>query len=93
MSLPKHTSYPKKIYFATECYRIKFKKGLDCYGTTDAAKRLITIKLGMSRRQTLATLVHEILHVIEFEAPVKLKHKTIYKLERAIMEILIDNFL
>ena len=93
MKLPKASAYPKKIYFANECYKIKFKKGLDCYGTTNAHKRLITIKSGMSRRSTLATFIHELLHMIEFEAPLKLKHKMIYKLERAIVEIMIDNFL
>lgn len=63
------------------------------YGETDWVKKVITIKADMSRRETLSTLVHELLHVIEFEAPVKIKHKTIYKLEKAVVELLLDNFL
>ncbi len=93
MKLPRQSKYPKTIHFASECYRIKFKKDMDCYGETNAVKKTITIKSGMSRRETLTTLVHELLHVIEFEAPVKLKHKTVYKLEKAIVELLLDNFL
>jgi hypothetical protein len=93
IKLPKPSSYPKRIYFADECYSIKFKKKLDCYGKTCATKKAIIIKQGMSHRETLATFIHELLHLIEFEAPMKIKHKTVYKLEKAITEILLDNFL
>jgi hypothetical protein len=91
--LPKPKSYPKEIFFGSEKYKIKFKKNFDKYGETNAAKKTITIKAGMSRRTTMTTLIHELLHVLEFEIPVKIKHKTIYKLESAIMELLLDNFL
>lgn len=91
--LPKNSSYPTKIYFADECYSLKFKEKFHCYGETDGNKKTITIKSGMSRRATLATVIHELLHVIEFEAPIKMKHKTIYKLEQAIVELILDNFL
>ena len=85
--------YPKKIYFQGECYKVQFKKRLGCYGETNAKRKTIHIHSGMSPRETLATFIHELLHVVEFEGPVKLKHKTVYKLERAIMELLLDNFL
>lgn len=91
--LPKQNQYPKRIYFSNECYRIKFKKGLNCFGITDSEKKLITIKDGLSPRELLNTVIHELLHVIEFERPIKIKHKKIYKWERAIAELLIDNFL
>lgn len=93
MKLPKPRAYPKKIYFASECYRVRFKKGLNCYGKTDSNKKTVTIKHGMSERETLATFVHECLHVIEFETPLKIKHKMVYELEKAIVEMLLDNFL
>jgi len=91
--LPKQHHYPFKIYFGSECYKVKFKKNLDCYGKTNSSTKTITIKSGMSKRETFATFIHELLHVIEFEAPIKIKHKTIYKLERAITELILDNFL
>ena len=93
IKLPRQASYPKKVYFRDEVYYIKFKKNFHCYGETDPLKKVITIQSGMSARETLATLIHELLHVIEFESPLKVKHKMIYKLERAMVEILIDNFL
>lgn len=91
-TLPKNSAYPTKIYFADECYRIKFKENFYCYGETDGNKKTITIKSGMSRRATMATVIHELLHVIEFEVPLNIKHKTIYKLEQAIVELILDNF-
>lgn len=93
LKLPIQSKYPKVIHFGTEVYRIKFKKGLDCYGQTDPSKKTITIKHGLSPRMLLTTFVHELLHLCEFEHPVKIKHKTVYKLEQAIMELLLDNFL
>jgi len=93
IKLPEPRQYPKKVYFQNECYKIEFKKKLDCYGKTNAKNKTIHIKSGISARETLATFIHELLHVIEFEMPVRLKHKTVYKLEKAVLEILLDNFL
>ena len=93
MKLPKASSYPKSIYFGTEDYKIIFKKNFECFGETDPEAHTVTIKKGMSRRATLATFVHELLHVIEIEDSMKLSHATIYALEKAIVELLLDNFL
>lgn len=93
INLPHPKTYPKYIHFSDSVWHIKFKKNLNCYGLTSASKKTIYIKKGLSARQTLSTFIHELLHVIEFDHPVKLKHKTIYKLEAAILEILLDNFL
>ena len=93
MKLPPNESYPKKIYFQNGYYSVKFRKNFRYAGLTDANTKTITLCDGMSRRATFSTLIHELLHLIEFEYPVKLKHKTIYKLEQAITEIMLDNFL
>lgn len=90
--LPTQAQYPKKIYFSNEVYTIKFVKKLDCYGETDASKKTITIKDGLAPRALLCTVLHELLHVVEFEFPLKIKHKDVYDLEKALSELLIDNF-
>lgn len=93
---PKEKSYPKRIYFSNECYQIKFVKRFPNPRTcaeTCWAKKIIKIKSGMSPRETFSAIIHELLHVIEFEGPVKLKHKVVYKLEKFIFELLVDNFL
>lgn len=91
--LPIQRTYPKTISFGLETYKIKFSKRLKCYGMTDPETKTITIKAGLSPRLTLTTFIHELLHVVEFEHPLKISHKMVYELEKALVELLIDNFL
>ena len=83
--------YPTSLYIGGEEYTIRFCNIKHC-GDTNAATKMIRIRRGMSERETLATLVHELLHAGEFEFGIKVKHKAIYKFERAIMSLLLDNF-
>lgn len=85
--------YPKKVYLRGECYRVEFVKGLKNIGETDPTKKVIKIRKGMSKNETFRTYIHELLHFLEFEFPVKIKHKTVYKLEKAIFQLIIDNFI
>ena len=91
--LPSQEDYPKSITYDSETYHIVFKKHMKAFATTNSNSRIIKIRDGLPPRLLLATLIHEILHVIEFEYPLKLKHKTVFKLEEAITEIILDNFL
>ena len=61
-------------------------------GETDSNKREIRIKAGMSDNETFKTFIHEVLHFIEMEYPVKIKHSLVYELEQAIYEFVVDNF-
>lgn len=92
MKIPNIKDYPKTIHLRGETYKIRFVKKLGCMGETDAIKREIRIKAGMSKNETFRTAIHELLHFLEFEFPVKIKHKTVYKLEKAVFQLLIDNF-
>lgn len=90
--VPKIKDYPKKFYLKGACYKVKFIKNLEVLGETDPDKKTIKIRHGMSRHETFRTMIHEVLHLIEFEFPVDLPHKTVYKLEEAIFMFLMDNF-
>jgi hypothetical protein len=92
MKAPRQNKYPKKIHLKSATYRIKFVANLESIGETDALRREIRIRKNMSDNETLRTFIHEVLHFMEFEFPVKLKHKTVYKLEKAIFAFLMDNF-
>jgi hypothetical protein len=92
IKLPKPSQYPKKVFLRGESYRIVFVKNLEHIGETDPAKKVIRIRAGMSDNETFRTLVHELLHFLEFEWPVKIRHKQVYKLEKAIFQLIIDNF-
>lgn len=91
VKVPAIKDYPKQIYIRGESYKISFVKNLDCLGITDSGARTIKIKAGMSPHETFRTAIHEVLHAIEFSWPVKIKHKTVYKLEKAIFDVLLDN--
>jgi hypothetical protein len=91
MIVPKN--YPKYIYLRGDRYHLKFIKGLKAFGETDSGDLTIKIRAGMSKNETFRTFIHEILHVLEFSWPIKMKHKTIYKLEKAIFALLLDNFI
>lgn len=93
MRIPKISDYPKHVYLRSAVYKVRFVKNLKVLGETDAAKCEIRIRKGMSRNETFRTWIHEMLHFFEFEFPLNIKHKTVYKLEKAIFAFLMDNFL
>jgi hypothetical protein len=53
--------------------------------------RQIAIKTGLSKRETIKTFIHEVLHAIEFERGIKIQHKAIYQLEDAVFYLLFHN--
>jgi len=87
--------YPKTIEVLGETYKIKFVRRFkdDTVGLCDPNNHTITILKGMTKKETLCTFIHEVLHALSFEGDFKIKHKTIYSLERAIFELIMDNFL
>ena len=91
MKIPHIKDYPKKIYLKEAVYKIKFVKNLENLGETDPDKREIRIRKGMSRNETFRTMIHEVLHFMEFEWPFEIPHRTVYKLEEAVFCFLIDN--
>ncbi len=92
MQIPRKRDYPKVIYLRDDVYRVVFVKNLKPIGQTDATKKVIRIRAGLSRNETFRTFIHELLHVLEFSWPLKIKHKTVYKLEKALFQLFIDNF-
>lgn len=59
-----------------------------CMGICNGLTKTIIIKSNLSDRQTLETLIHELLHAICFEFDVRIPHKLIYALEAPIIRIL-----
>ena len=64
----------------------------DVAGYCEDEVKLIAISLNQSERERFSTLIHEGLHAIEKEYRLKLKHKTVYALEKALCQLLLDNF-
>lgn len=96
MRLPRIKDYPKSILVRDEEYRISFVKVIKGDPTTlgqcCSSECKIWIKKGQGPAETLKTFVHEVLHALEFEYKIKIKHRSVYRLEVAIFELLLANF-
>lgn len=88
--------YPKYLYVADERYQIKLVSKIpgesnNCMGLCDDGEKIIWIKKTLSPMGLFRTLMHEALHAIECEYDLKLKHKQVWALERALTALLVDN--
>lgn len=87
---------PKYFEIGRETWEIRWVnkfKDRQQVGESDPEKRIIRIRKGMTTKETWATLIHELLHAFEAEYDIKLKHKQIYELDRAVSEFIVDNFI
>lgn len=86
--------YPKHIHYGNVTYELTFTTLKGCLGDCDPNKRRIRIQKGMGKRKTLETLVHELLHLVEFEENIPgFTHWHIRKLDRGLTQLLLDNFI
>jgi len=96
MKLPKAEAYPKELHINEETYTVHVVKRIpgepaSTLGLCDFGTKQIHIKKA-SKAQMFRTLIHETLHAMECEYSMDLKHETVYKLERAIGDLLLMNF-
>lgn len=97
MKLPKVEQYPKFLEVRDEKYSIRIVDripGQDkhTFGLCDDDDKIIWLRKKQSRRGLFRTLLHELLHAIECEYNIKLKHKRINVLELALEALITDNF-
>lgn len=88
---------PDEVKVRNETYRILKAKGVllddpECVGYCDPEHRVIAINVEQTEKQQLRTFIHEILHALSDEFNIDIKHKSIYKLEKAIYRFIKDNF-
>lgn len=85
--------FPKKIRVTSRAtYKIiwvnRFLSDHEQSGECSPSPRRIYIRLGLSERERWYTLLHELLHAIEFEYGCDLGHPKINMLEKALYRIL-----
>jgi hypothetical protein len=94
MRLNGPNSYAREWLIGENIWRLKFVKKIDDQGTMglcDPGDKLILIRRGLDKGEMLKTLAHEVLHAFEDEYTIDISHKTVYKLEDAIFEFLLNN--
>lgn len=96
MKLPEVNEYPTHVLINQEHYSVRFvkviRKEKTCLGICDPERREIMIKIGQTKEETFKTFLHELLHAIEFEYELKIKHKLVHALEDPIFKLLVENF-
>lgn len=89
--------FPKKLTIGDWEWRVVWKRriideGVPCLGLCDSSTRTIYIKLGQSPEERLSTLLHEVLHAIEFSLGMDVGHKVINAIEGPLARLLLENF-
>jgi hypothetical protein len=95
MKLPTKSKYPKTLVVKGEEWRIAFVDSIEGKGTLglcDPSNRIVYIKNGQSKKETYKSFLHEMIHVLELEYDISIPHSSVYKLEEAIYDLLINNF-
>lgn len=77
-----------KEYRVAWCESIE---GKDTVGYCDDEAKIIYLKTGEPIEETFKAIIHEIIHSFQCDYKIKLTHKDVYKLERAIFETLAQN--
>lgn len=77
-----------------DIWSVVFKKRMEANlrGFCDPEKMEIAILIGQSGDEIFKTFIHEVFHAFEFSYDFEMNHKTIYKLEDAVLNLLKDNF-
>lgn len=87
---------PRKLWINDSEWKIKFVKIVDgdakILGCCNSYTKEIHIKVGLAKRDRAETLIHELLHALEFEYGIEIDHKLIYQLERPVYNLCYDNF-
>lgn len=95
MKLLSKRQYPGTLLIKGEEWRIAFVdriEGKETVGMCDPSNRIIYIANGQSKEEMFATFIHECLHALEMEHDIKISHKAIYALEKAVFQFLTENF-
>jgi len=96
---PKHWQIKDDIWTLKFVRKIPFCGGEDVRGLNDPGSMTIYIQLKLSRKETLMTFFHEVIHAIEFshDLPDKKEytyrdmHQMIHDVEKHLAEFFADN--
>lgn len=86
-------SYAKWWVIGDTVWSLIFKKRMErgAFGWCVYDQQRIEIKEQISNDEKFLTLIHECLHALSDEYKIKLSHKQIYQLERALSEFIVSN--
>lgn len=88
--------FPSELLIGSAIWKIIWRRRMppgaaNCDGFACYSENIIYMRLGQKPKERFSTFVHEVLHAIDDEYGLDLKHKTIYKLEESIAKLIEDN--
>jgi len=95
-------SYPERLKIGDRWYRIRFVKSIrgcrkpvtakgTSVGLCDEARGEILIRNELTSDEKLKTLLHELIHAMEFEYQIKMPHAAVYQYEEALFDFFCAN--
>lgn len=90
--------YPREITVGDNTWRVRFCRripdhGPEVLGLCHFTDKIIYIKLGQSPEERLSTFFHEVIHAFTEEYGIHVPHKLIYKLEKPLAWLFLDNLI
>jgi Zn-dependent peptidase ImmA (M78 family) len=86
---------PREIIVGENVWDLVFCKRIDvdptAVGVCNNTTKEIVIVSSLSKEEKAVTLIHELLHAIEYEYGIYIPHSLIYKLEEPIYRLILDN--
>jgi len=87
MKVPSKIKIKGRVFYQV-VWADEIKGNPDTMGLSEPNEKTIYLKLGMSESETLKTLIHEVIHAIEFEWNEPIPHRITYTLEEGIFKVL-----
>lgn len=88
---PHKQHWPKDLMVGENLWEIKFKRkliegGVPCTGLCDPSDRIIYVKYPQTNEELFSTLIHEVIHAIEFEYDANIGEYKVRKFEKGLMQ-------
>lgn len=89
---------PRKFLVRDQEYQVKFVRRFPAKAGTapldgycDPEEQILFVRQGLSPKDRLSTLIHELLHAVDDEWGIGLDHAMVYKLEEALTHLFLCN--
>lgn len=82
---------PKSVKILGKRYAIKVIKGGDVLGLSDNTRNVLSIRDGQNWQQLRDSLLHEIVHSIEYSAAIELEERQVHALGCCLYQLIAEN--
>lgn len=93
MKFPELEDYPDTIRIGKTSWKISFSNEVlkdDWAGYCCDESRTIYLAAGMGKKETFVTLVHELLHAMDFDFDIRIPHRVVYGLEEPLALLILS---